>query len=161
MNDRVTVDMFEEKCNFKKDWFESLDKSFVCLFTLREVNHRGLPKNKNCKTYLWNNNLTISHKDFYANDTNFVGGYDSLIFKTAIEKLNFVNFIYSNLGFKFCSKIFTSVNCDASTPFFKLLPKVDWTRRWTVEEILADYGYTELEIENIMEDLDNFKGMDD
>ena len=40
-------------------------------------------------------------------------------------------------------------------------PKVDWTRSWTVEEILKDYGYTDLEIENIMNDLDNFRGMDD
>ena len=40
-------------------------------------------------------------------------------------------------------------------------PKVDWTHPWTVEEILADYGYTEDEIKEVMEDLKNFKGMDD
>ena len=42
----------------------------------------------------------------------------------------------------------------------KVLPKVDWTRSWTVEEILKDYGYTKLEIKDIMEDLKNFKGQD-
>ena len=41
------------------------------------------------------------------------------------------------------------------------MPKVDWTRSWTVEEILKDYGYTEDEIKEVMEDLKNFKGMDD
>ena len=43
----------------------------------------------------------------------------------------------------------------------KVFPKVDWTRSWTVEEILKDYGYTEGEIKEVMEDLKNFKGMDD
>ena len=30
-----------------------------------------------------------------------------------------------------------------------------------VEEILKDYGYTEDEIKEVMEDLKNFRGMDD
>jgi uncharacterized protein (DUF433 family) len=40
-----------------------------------------------------------------------------------------------------------------------LFPKVDWTRTWTVEEILADYNYTEDEIKAIIKDLSKFKGM--
>ena len=40
-------------------------------------------------------------------------------------------------------------------------PKVDWTRSWTVEEILKEYGYTNEEIKEVMEDLKNFKGMKD
>ena len=54
-----------------------------------------------------------------------------------------------------------AANKDGGTALGKYLPKVDWTRSWTVEEILKDYGYTDIEIENIMADLDNFKGMDD
>ena len=53
------------------------------------------------------------------------------------------------------------MNIDGTTSLGKCLPKVDWTKSWTVEEILKDYGYTDIEIENIMADLDNFKGMDD
>ena len=67
-------------------------------------------------------------------------------------------FIYNN--FKFISKVFTALNCDGTVRPIAF-PKVDWTRSWTVEEILADYGYTEDEIKTVMADLDNFKGMDD
>ena len=50
---------------------------------------------------------------------------------------------------------------DTLTEITYWFPKVDWTRSWTVEEILKDYGYTEDEIKTVMTDLDNFKGMDD
>ena len=78
----------------------------------------------------------------------------------SMTKDNFVNFIYSKNGFKFMSKVLTAVNADSAVSVNKYLPKVDWTKSWTVEEILKDYGYTELEIEDIMEDLNNFRGMD-
>ena len=53
------------------------------------------------------------------------------------------------------------MNIDSWAGAEKYMPKVDWTRSWTVEEILKDYGYTEDEIKTVMEDLKNFKGMDD
>ena len=84
-----------------------------------------------------------------------------LIVVTKQEKDNFVNFIYSKNGFKFMSKVLTAVNADSAVSVNKYLPKVDWVKSWTVEEILEDYGYTELEIKDIMKDLDNFRGMDD
>ena len=59
------------------------------------------------------------------------------------------------------SKIAAAVNVDSTVGINKILPKVDWTHPWTVEEILKDYGYTEDEIKEVMEDLKNFKGMDD
>ena len=40
-------------------------------------------------------------------------------------------------------------------------PKVDWSRAWTVEEMLKDYDYTEEEIKKVMEDLKNYKGIED
>ena len=36
-----------------------------------------------------------------------------------------------------------------------LLPRVDWTRAWTDEEILKDYGYTEYEINQILREENN------
>ena len=74
----------------------------------------------------------------------------TITFNTENEKLNFTNFIYSNLGFKFLSKLFTSINADSYVIVRKYYPKVDWTRSWTVEEILKDYGYTEDEIKKII-----------
>jgi hypothetical protein len=53
------------------------------------------------------------------------------------------------------------MNIDSYCHVSKFIPKVDWTRAWTVEEILADYGYTETEIAEVMADLENFKGMED
>jgi hypothetical protein len=44
---------------------------------------------------------------------------------------------------------------------YKVFPKVDWTRSWTVEEILKEYGYTQKEIEEVLNDLVNYKGMED
>ena len=90
-----------------------------------------------------------------------VGDFYLINFKTQEEKSNMAEFMYSKDGFRFLSKVFVALNIDSAIPLNKFMPKVDWTRSWTVEEILKDYGYTELEIENIMEDLDNFKGMDD
>jgi hypothetical protein len=57
---------------------------------------------------------------------------------------------------------------DSWVSFNYWFPKVDWTRAWTVEEILADYGYTEEEIAEVMADLDSlgpdgkakYKGME-
>ena len=59
------------------------------------------------------------------------------------------------------SKLWSSMNVDGGLFIEKWFPKVDWTRSWTVEEILADYGYTEDEIKKVMEGLKNYKGMED
>jgi len=80
-------------------------------------------------------------------------------FNTKAEKTHVVNFIYSTEGAKFLAKVFTATNTDSWLDINKWLPKVDWTRSWTVEEILAEYGYTQAEIKEIINDLDNFKGM--
>ena len=83
-------------------------------------------------------------------------------FSTVQEKENAAAFLYSDLGYKFVSWLMTGMNRDA----FHLrehamwFPRVDWTRTWTVEKILEDYGYTEAEIAEVMADLENFKGME-
>lgn len=35
----------------------------------------------------------------------------------------------------------------------------DQTREWTVEQVLLEYGYTKDEINDIIVDLNNYKGM--
>ena len=79
-----------------------------------------------------------------------------------VEKENFTNWFYSKDGFRFVSKVFTAVNVDSGVySLYRLLPKVDWTRPHTTEEILADYGYTQSEIDKVMANLVSFKGMED
>jgi hypothetical protein len=69
--------------------------------------------------------------------------------------------MYSKDGFRFLSKVFTAVNVDSTINLGKIFPKVDWTKPQTVESILKDYGYTPSEIEEVVVDLANFKGMED
>lgn len=86
-----------------------------------------------------------------------------LTFKTVEERTNAFKFSYSKDGFRFLNLLAHSMQRDNfhAKEYAALFPKVDWTRSWTVEEILKDYGYTEDEIKAVMADLDNFKGMDD
>lgn len=125
---------------------------------MRDMNHKHLPYSRTCTTYNWNVNNVGTMESLPAMTNNTQLSVSNCIFNTAVEKQNFVKFVYNN--FKFMSKIFTALNCDGTVHSIAF-PKVDWTRSWTVEEILKDYGYTEDEIKTVMADLDNFKGMDD
>ena len=143
------------KRNISTPW----DSQTTFIIGLRDMNHKHLPYKKISDTYRWNVEEAITFDDLIPT----VSGQlliSNCTFKTPIEKQNFVKFIYSQQGFKFMSKIFTALNCDGTVHAIAF-PKVDWTRSWTVEEILKDYGYTEDEIKIVMADLDNFKGMDD
>lgn len=90
-----------------------------------------------------------------------VGDFYLIKFSTNIEKTNFSKFIYSKDGFRFLCKVFVALNVDSSISMSKFMPKVDWTIPWTIEEILADYGYTEDEVKEVIADLDNFNGIED
>ena len=125
---------------------------------MRDMNHKHLPYSRTCTTYNWNVNNIGTMESLPAMTNNTQLSVSNCNFNTAVEKQNFVKFVYNN--FKFMSKIFTALNCDGTVHSIAF-PKVDWTRSWTVEEILKDYGYTEDEIKEVMEDLKNFKGMDD
>ena len=96
----------------------------------------------------------------YRQNYGKAGDFELVIFDSEIEKKNIVDFMYSENGFRFMSKLFTAMNIDGWTASNKYLPKVDWTRSWTVEEILTDYGYTPDEIQAVMDDLNRFKYMD-
>ena len=139
-----------------------------CFYTgKRDLAARHLPYSKDTLSYKINFNLLTDHDEFFAMSSRSEqalgnsGNYTVVQFGTNDEKDNLIKFLYSDTGFKFIAKLFTAINVDCYVVPAIYLPKVDWTHEWTVEEILKDYGYTELEIENIMEDLNNFRGMDD
>ena len=102
--------------------------------------------------------MLFRSEHYWQNDTQSVYGF--ITFKTVIERNNFTDFMLKH-GWAFMCKVMKAMCVDCTVAFSKYLPKVDWTRSWTVEEILKDYGYTEDEIKTVMADLDNFKGMDD
>ncbi len=141
------------------------NKTCFC-YGRREIGSGHLPYSKNVLQYKWNKLETVTMQDLIdAKAFQDVGHgryyctYLFIKFGTPTEKQNFVDFVYSINGFRFISKLFTALNTDGD---YKAIyfPKVDWTRTWTVEELLADYGYTEGEIAKVMADLENFKDME-
>ena len=148
--------------------FKKFDIERTVLFGNRDVNHKHLPYDKQCDTYKYNVEKSVTNDYIFENRKATRGGvYDGwlhvagITFDTPEEKLNFVEFIYSKLGFRFLSKIFTAVNIDGTINCGKVFPKVDWKKKWTVESILANYGYTTAEIAEIITDLNNYRGLDD
>lgn len=141
---------------------------FTVILGWRDVNHKAMPKSKDSTTYKWNVEKSIDADYVFNTHEKVTNGkrtgrvsFAGITFNTVIEKDNFVEFFYSEPGRNFMSKLWSSMNVDGGLFIEKWFPKVDWTRSWTVEEILKDYGYTEDEIKTVMEDLKNFKGMDD
>lgn len=142
------------------------DNTNTVLLGIRDMNHKHLSYSKTCDTYLWNVEKTVDINKLKSNigktgSSNSQASHYFIVFNTSIEKDNFVNFMYSVDGFRFFSKVFTALNTDSMIALSRFLPKVDWTRPWTVEEILKEYGYTQKEIEEVINDLVNFKGMED
>ena len=147
--------------------FKEFKQSTTVVFGSRDICNGHLAYKKDIPVYKYNYGLINNTELFEARKATRNGKYDGwlhvagITFNTEIEKDNLVKFIYSEDGFRFISKVFTAMNIDGTINAGKVFPKVDWTHSWTVEEILKDYGYTDIEIENIMEDLNNFRGMDD
>lgn len=145
----------------------TLDITKTIIIGAKDVNHKHLPYSKTCVQYRWNVLEDIDAAWIEANYSCINSGKTGqtslfvIYCNNAIEKKHIVELLYDHNGFRFFCKLWRSINVDSYCMPNKYLPKVDWTRSWTVEEILKDYGYTEDEIKTVMADLDNFKGMDD
>ena len=138
-----------------------------CLFIgKRYVSDEHLPYTKKAAGYLVNKERNITHDQLIAMSAKSeqangnVGDFSLAQFNTVTEQNNITDFMYSKEGFKFIAKVLVSLNADSYCHMNKFIPKVDWSRAWTVEEILTDYGYTTDEINEVMEDLNNYKGME-
>lgn len=155
--------------NFKSDKDITITPNKTIILGLRDVSSGHLAYSKNVDSYKWNVEKSITldelierHNSKRAIKKGSVEyGQQTITLQTDQEKTNLATFMYSDQGFKFFGKLFTAVNVDSRFKLSKVFPKVDWTRPWTVEEILRDYGYTEEEITEVMNDLVNFRGMDD
>jgi lipoate synthase len=155
--------------NFRSDKDTSITPEKTIILGLRDVSSGHLPYSKQVDSYKWNVEKSITldelierHNSKRAKKAGVVEyGQQTITFNTEVEKTNLSNLMYSTTGFRFFGKLFTAVNVDSRFKLSKLFPKVDWTRAWTVEEILADYGYTAEEIAEVIADLKNFKGMED
>lgn len=149
---------------WKHEFVNMLSPDTTFIIWQRDVSHGHMPYTKKCKTFQWNVLKAFDANWFEQNciNTQGISSAALLTFNTAEEKNNFTEWFYSTEGFRFISKVFTAVNVNSGVySLYRILPKVDWTRSWTVEEILADYGYAQKEIDEVIADLPNFRGMDD
>ena len=137
----------------------NVDNTFI--LHNRDQNHASMGYKKSF-TWKWNIEKSVNFDDLVSrketNADNVQLTFCNITFNTAVERNNFTEFMYHNHNF--IRMIWTAMKVDMGIRSVGF-PKVDWTRSWTVEEILKDYGYTEDEIKEVMEDLKNFKGMDD
>jgi hypothetical protein len=142
---------------------KNYDVNTTFIIGWRDPVNKHMPYKKDVTTYLWNvkENINFAYViEHHLNKANNSVPFGGLIFKTAVEKKNYSSFVYSKNGFRFMAKLFTAVQSDMLKTMSTYFIKVDWTRAWTVEEILTDYGYTETEIAEVIADLENFKGME-
>ena len=143
----------------KNAGYWNVDNTFI--LHNRDQNHASMGSKKSF-TWKWNVEKSVNFDDLVSrketNADNVQLTFCNIIFNTAIERNNFTEFMYHNHNF--IRMIWTAMKVDMGIRPVGF-PKVDWTRSWTVEEILKDYGYTEDEIKTVMADLNNFKGMDD
>ena len=147
--------------------FNGMAKKFPVAIAHRDLAHGHLPYSRGTAEYRFNNGeLTLSEYEKLVSETlkgkptgNLTS--DPIFFKTKSEATNYKNFIYSIDGFRFTAMIWTTFMTDSSSGYEECFPRVDWTHPWTVEEILREYDYTDSEIEEVMEGLKNYKGMND
>ena len=130
------------------------------LVSHRESSHGHLPYSKTSPQYRWNVLHDLSPEELLdiwsARKINARTHAILILLPTKQERDNLANFIYSKDGFRFLSMQFDAMNSDFAQ-YAEVFPKVDWSRPWTVEEILTDYGYTEDEIKEVMKNLKNYK----
>lgn len=115
----------------------------------------GVHKTKNCTDYKWNleNTFTLGQRGSSRSDKSIPMYTDGVYmgefatFKTIKERENIIAFWYSS---KIMSSIVQGLNKQTFPNVDLFLPKVDWTKPWTDEEILKDYGYTDEEIKEIL-----------
>ena len=133
----------------------------------RDICNGHLPYSKKTNSYMWNVEYSID-SSYIINNCNKkrakeAGKYEvcfyAYTFKTQAEKDNITNYMYSEDGFRFTAMLCEAMNSDGSVNFERLMPKVDWSRPWSVEEILIEYGLTEIEIKEILNDLNKFDYM--
>ena len=145
--------------------FEKVEVTKSIYIGARDPKSKHLPYSMDSITTRYNMNKATKEELLEVSNARIegysrMGSFYIIPFDTELEKKNIVDFMYSKDGFRFMSKLFTALNVDSSIPLGNFFPKVDWSKPQTVQSILKDYGYTSTEIQEVMDDLKNFRGMD-
>lgn len=119
----------------------------VVAYDTRVADHHHLAYNKN-KEYLFNRGLITAEEICKAG-----GCFHIAIFNSISEKKNYLDFIYSEEGFKFISLIFSKITPQNGITKYFIIPNVDWSKPQTVQSILKEYNYTDEEITEVKNEL--------
>lgn len=141
------------------EYFNTVDIDKSIYIAKRDVVNKHLAYSKTCNAYRWNVLEDISKQEVLDNNAKSeqalgnAGDFILIVFDTVIKKKNLVNFLYSDIGFKFIAKVFASMNKDSYISPAYYLPKVDYNNTITIESILQDYNYNEKEMLEIINSL--------
>lgn len=167
-NENLKRDSVIEKhlCNKDASQVSQMVDSETSFITGIFVTHDGVHDLNNAESIgekLWNIDLVNQPTNEIFKSTR--GNNKSLtitIFKGStreeqrIKKINFSNWFYSaqlaNKPYKcgLATKLLHAMNTTTSRPYSIIIPNVDWSKPWTDEEILKDFGYTDDEIKSIL-----------
>lgn len=138
-------------------WTEEIQRANVhnsFIIHMRDANHGYIPNKGKSTSVQWNIDKALTleyiHDNHWQNNTQSTYGF--IIFNTELERDNFTTFMLQT-GWQFMCKVMKAMRTDCTVAFSKYIPKVDWTKSWTVEELLRDFGYTDIEIAEILLDL--------
>ena len=157
--EHYAIDAGKYPCKFE-DVKDTVTPQNTFIVHSRDMNHGYIPNKQGPFSVEWNINkkydINYIHEKYWTMGSGRQSTYAYITFKTEKEKDNFTKFILGD-GWDFMCKVLKALNVDGSVAFAKWMPKVSWERKWTVEELLREYEYTEQEIQEVMDDLDRFK----
>ena len=145
--------LYRQGCNTREEVREALDKlnSNYHFYMLYRTADHGIHTDDSALDRIWNLGTNVSPKVFdvirQGAGYGSQGGY--IFFNSKNEKDNFTDFWYRNGKNGLMHKLIKGLNKSSGT-IELAIPRVDWTRKWTDEEILKEYGYTEEEIKEIL-----------
>lgn len=129
------------------EYFNKVEINKTIYIAKRDVVNKHLAYSKTCNAYRWNILEDISKQEVLDNNAKSeqalgnAGDFILIEFSSTEEKRNLAEFMYSEAGFNFFTRVFTSMNKDSYVSPNVYLPKVDWHKKWSVEDILKNYGY--------------------
>lgn len=161
--EHYAIDAGKYPCKFE-DVKDTVTPQNTFIVHSRDMNHGYIPNKQGPFSVEWNINkkydINYIHEKYWTMGSGRQSTYAYITFKTEKEKDNFTKFMLGD-GWDFMCKVLKALNVDGSVAFAKWMPKADWSKPQTVQSILKDYGYNKAEIDEVMSDLKNFRGMEE
>lgn len=136
----------EEEC---RENLRTLNNKTAFMLPARTVQN-GTHKTKNCHDYRWNIEKSTTYRDipigYNSSMKKWYPNVGFIYFNNETEFNNFCTYWYrGNLS----NKLIKGLNKTGGS-WKNAIPRIDWNRPWTDEEILKEYKFTEEEIKDIL-----------